>query len=84
MGGEALTSLLEAFCTAHHAFEQAGGDLNKMVPRQRALLRLMPQKPMPGLGRYDWLLTVTDFISGMTDSYALRQFQRLRGLQDRS
>ena len=29
----------------------------------------------------DWLLSVTDFISGMTDTYALSQFQRLRGLQ---
>lgn len=84
MGGEVLTSLLDAFCSAHHAYEIAGGDLKAMAPRQRALLRLMPQKPKPGLGRYDWLLTVTDFISGMTDSYALRQFQRLRGLQDRS
>src|SRR5690606_14931532 len=81
MGGEILTSLLEAFCDAHLALERAGGDLKQLAPRQRALLRLMPQKPRPAASRYEWLLSVTDFISGMTDSYALKQFQRLRGLQ---
>lgn len=81
MGGEILTSLLEAFCSAHLAFEQSDGRLNAMAPRQKALLRLMPQPPKVEASRYEWLLSVTDFISGMTDSYALKQFQRLRGLQ---
>lgn len=81
MGGEILTSLLEAFCSAHLAWEKAGGRLQDLAPRQRALLRLMPQPPRAGADRYQWILTVTDFISGMTDSYALKQFQRLRGLQ---
>lgn len=81
MGGEILTSLLDAFCFAHLAFEKSGGRLDSLAPRQKALLRLMPQPPQAGIGRYEWLLTVTDFISGMTDSYALKQFQRLRGLQ---
>lgn len=81
MGGEILASLLDAFCDAHLALEQAGGRGEELAPRQRALLRLMPQEPQPGAARYDWLLSVTDFISGMTDSYALKQFQRLRGLQ---
>src|SRR3546814_174680 len=81
MGGEILTSLLEAFCGAHAALEQAGNDPEALAPRQRALLRLMPQVPQAGVDRYEWLLSITDFISGMTDSYALKQFQRLRGLQ---
>jgi len=81
MGGEILVSLLEAFCAAHAAFEQAGGDTDRMAPRQRALLRLMPRPPDPAASRYAWLLDVTDHVSGMTDSYALKQFQRLRGLQ---
>ncbi len=81
MGGEILASLLEAFCAAHAALERAGGDLKALAPRQRALLRLMPHAPKAGAGRYEWLLSITDFVSGMTDSYALKQFQRLRGLQ---
>lgn len=81
MGGEILTSLLAAFCDAHHALELAGGDTVSLAPRQRALLRLMPLPPRGDATRYDWLLSVTDFISGMTDTYALSQFQRLRGLQ---
>lgn len=80
IGGEILVSLLAAFCAAHAAFEQAGGQVEQMVPRDRALLRLMPQPPQPDAGRYQWLLTVTDYVSGMTDSYALAQFQHLRGL----
>jgi len=80
IGGEILVSLLAAFCAAHAAFEQAGGRVEQMVPRDRALLRLMPQPPQPDAGRYQWLLTVTDYVSGMTDSYALAQFQHLRGL----
>ncbi|MEK9969304.1 MAG: hypothetical protein VW600_09215, partial [Ferrovibrio sp.] len=81
MGGEILVSLLAAFSEAHHALELAGGNAVSLAPRQRALLRLMPQPPRGDATRYDWLLSVTDFISGMTDSYALTQFQRLRGLQ---
>ncbi len=80
MGGEILTSLLAAFCDAHLALEKAG-DIVAISPRQHALLRLMPRLPDPVADRYDWLLSVTDFVSGMTDSYALKQFQRLRGLQ---
>ncbi len=81
MGGEILLSLLSAFAAAHHALERAGGDAAQLAPRDRALLRLMPQQPAQAERRYDWLLSVTDFVSGMTDSYALKQFQRLRGLQ---
>ncbi|MFN4276257.1 MAG: deoxyguanosinetriphosphate triphosphohydrolase [Ferrovibrio sp.] len=80
MGGEILTSLLAAFCDAHLALEKTR-DMSAISPRQHALLRLMPRLPPPAAGRYDWLLSVTDFVSGMTDSYALKQFQRLRGLQ---
>src|SRR3546814_14789 len=74
------TCALPICCDAHLALERAGSQTD-VAPRQRALLRLMPQAPVPGAPRYDWLLSVTDFISGMTDSYALKQFQRLRGLQ---
>lgn len=80
MGGEILTSLLAAFCDAHLALEKTR-DMSTISPRQHALLRLMPRLPQPGADRYEWLLSVTDFVSGMTDSYALKQFQRLRGLQ---
>lgn len=80
MGGEILASLLQAFCDAHLALEQAGGGAAALAPRHHALLQLMPVPPVAARPRYEWLLDVTDFISGMTDSYALRQFQRLRGL----
>lgn len=37
-------------------------------------------RPEPGESRYRRLLRVVDYVSGMTDSYALAQFSRLRGL----
>jgi dGTPase len=80
MGGEILITLLSAFAAAHFALEQQGSEAG-LAPRHRALLRLMPLRPDAAAPRYHWLLSVTDFVSGMTDSYALKQFQRLRGLQ---
>ncbi len=48
--------------------------------RDMAVLTLMPDPPPPHAPRYHWLLAVTDYVSGMTDSYALSQFRRLREL----
>src|SRR3546814_15323554 len=52
MGGEVLTSLLDAFCDAHLALERAGSQAD-VAPRQRALLPLLPQAPAPGAPRSD-------------------------------
>ena len=78
-GGEILTSLLAAFAGALQERETAGG-LAGVSPRARALLNLLPDAETIPLTRYEWLLAVTDFVSGMTDSYALTQFRRLKGL----
>ena len=37
----------------------------------------LPDPPKPGEDRYKRLLRVVDYVSGMTDSYALTQFRRL-------
>jgi dGTPase len=77
-GGEILTELLAAFSEAFLEREQsAGGPLS---PRSAALIRLFPDPPPPDAPRAAWLLQVTDFVSGMTDTYALTQFRRLKGL----
>lgn len=75
-GTEILTALLAAFANALLERESAA---NRVSPRTEALLRLLPDLPPATEDRYHWLLRVTDFVSGMTDSYALTQFRRLKG-----
>ena len=44
-------------------------------------MHLLPDGPAQGaVDRYEGLLRVTDYVSGMTDSYALATFRRLKGL----
>jgi dGTPase len=50
-------------------------------PRDSRLLQLVPQL----VGReedtvYEKILRVTDYVSGMTDQFAIRMFRRLKGI----
>lgn len=73
-------------------FEILGGLLDKIVPAlvkdpadrsdaEAKLLQLLPSQYKKGGSRYERLLAATDYLSGMTDSYALRLFRRLRGIE---
>ncbi len=73
-------------------FEILGGLLAKFVPallapageRTRAhqkLVQIVPKQYAAGATDYERLLGVTDFISGMTDSFALTLFRRLNGIE---
>jgi dGTPase len=73
-------------------FEILGGLLGKFVPalltpegeRTRAhkkLLQIVPKQFAAGTTDYERLLGVTDYISGMTDSFALTLFRRLNGIE---
>ena len=77
-GSEILITLLASFAGAF-AEREASSD-RPPSPRAMALLRLVPG-PLPGAeARYAWLLRLVDFVSGMTDGYALAMFRRIRGL----
>lgn len=41
----------------------------------------VPNKTIETMSLYDKLLLITDFVSGMTDSYAVDLYQRLRGVK---
>lgn len=73
-------------------FEILGGLLGKFVPallspeseRSKAhkkLVQIVPRQFTTGATDYERLLGVTDFISGMTDSFALTLFRRLHGIE---
>jgi dGTPase len=50
--------------------------------RAAARLELFPElEPREGLSRYEALRRVTDYVSGMTDSFALSTYRRLKGME---
>lgn len=76
-GVEILETLLSAAAEAMLQTERG----QSLSPRSEALLHLLPERPPPGpVERYQSLLRVTDYVSGMTDSYALATFRRVKGL----
>jgi dGTPase len=77
-GGEVIVTLLEAFARAIEDCAQAGSG-KPLAPKHEILIRLLPV-PVKFEDPYVRMLQVTDFVSGMTDSYALNQFRRLKGL----
>jgi dGTPase len=78
-GAEVISGLLETFV---EALEVEAGQRRGGAWRARTLRRLMPGALVPAqeLNAYARLLQATDFVSGMTDSFALALFQRIRGI----
>ncbi|WP_426102416.1 dGTP triphosphohydrolase [Massilia sp. TSP1-1-2] len=73
-------------------FDILGGLLTKFVPAlltpenmrtkaHKKLVQIMPLQFATGATDYERLLGVTDYISGMTDSFALTLFRRLNGME---
>ena len=73
-------------------FEILGGLLAKFVPAlvlepeqrssaHRKIVQIIPVQFTTGATRYERLLGATDYVSGMTDSFALTLFRRLNGIE---
>ncbi|QYF94110.1 deoxyguanosinetriphosphate triphosphohydrolase [Massilia sp. PAMC28688] len=73
-------------------FEILGGLLAKFVPAlvqepalrssaHRKIVQIVPAQFAAGATRYQRLLGATDYVSGMTDSFALTLFRRLNGIE---
>ncbi|RQT24080.1 deoxyguanosinetriphosphate triphosphohydrolase [Burkholderia contaminans] len=78
-GFEVISGLLSAFVMAMDDFSVNGRQCNV---RSRTLLRLMPINvdEISEWDAYTLAAHTTDFISGMTDSYAVSLYQRIRGI----
>jgi len=76
-GFEVIGGLLEVFLKAVQA-ETQGGGIGKV--RSRTMLGLLPQRIDSKLTSYQKVLAVTDYVSGMTDSFAVELYQRIRGI----
>jgi dGTPase len=82
-GYKTIGGLLDMFCDAALS--------EKPTRPQSTLLKLLPDDSFdrPGvpkgtrlaLSRYERILAVTDFVSGMTDSYAVELYQKLSGIR---
>jgi dGTPase len=73
-------------------FGVLGGLLDRIVPalvrddkarspQDEKVRQLIPTQFRAGSTKYDKLLAATDFISGMTDSFAVTLFRRLSGIE---
>jgi len=78
-GFEVIGGLLEAFVAAINAKATKSGTGKG---RTRTLLSLMPKSrvELERLNTYERTLLATDFVSGMTDSFAVELYQRIRGI----
>jgi dGTPase len=79
-GYEVLGGLLDTFINA--ANEAAEG---KASFKNKNLLKLIPNQFLQNNGKphedlYTRLLNITDFVSGMTDTYAVSLFRKIRGI----
>jgi len=73
-------------------FEVLGGLLGRVVPAivkqggmqtaaEKKVLELVPLQFMAGATTYERLLGAADFVSGMTDSFALTLYRRFLGIE---
>jgi len=80
-GFEVLGGLLSLFTAA----VDAGAGSRRMTTRERMLLKLLPEQFLAHGGQADAnpyvrLLQVADFVAGMTDSYAVDLYRKLKGI----
>lgn len=78
-GFEVIGGLLDCFVDA---IEVSAASKGTRAARARSVLGLLPggQRAIDGLSPYKRLLAATDFVAGMTDSYAVELYQRVRGI----
>ena len=81
-GFEVLGGLLEAFMTTVTDIAEHGSHASS---KSRMLIHLIPEQftspgRRPNPDPYRRVLAITDFVSGMTDSYAVTLFKKLTGM----
>ncbi len=79
-GFEVLGGLLYVFINAVNEFAE-----EKISPKNRTIIKLLPKQFLGDDGKpdediYTRLLKITDFVSGMTDSYAVSIYRRIKGI----
>jgi dGTPase len=81
-GFQVISELLERFIPIVDDVAQHG---LKATPRSQMMIRLIPEQfigpnAVPAKDDYTRLLRLTDFVSGMTDSYAVSLYKKVTGI----
>jgi dGTPase len=79
-GAEIIGGLLDIFSEVVTDLTNADFDRSKLSARSQRLARLMDISLGPVEDSYRALLCVTDFVSGMTDRYAVETYRTLKGI----
>lgn len=74
-GFEVLGGLLEKIVPA------LVGDEKSMTPAEKKIRQIIPMQFSKSESRYEQLLCATDFVSGMTDTYAVTLYRRMLGIE---
>ena len=79
-GFEVIDHLIEGFSTAMYSYY-----FDEPLPKHKSTLRLLPEEYLVQLEEvssvYDSLQIIIDFISGLTDSHAVRLYKTIKGYQ---
>jgi len=80
IGGFAVVrGLLEVYTEALLAWERVEHDIDRLPYLHQRTLRLLPEGVRAARRRYDWLLRLLDYVTGMTNRFAVAQHRTLRG-----
>jgi dGTPase len=79
-GFAALRGLLQFYTEAILALERVGYDMERLPYLYRRAILTLPAGEAVPRRRYEWLLWITDHVSGMTDRFAVAQYKTIRGI----
>ena len=79
-GSEIISGLLDTFAEVVTDLANNDFDRSKLSGRSQRLARLMDGSLGPATNAYQALLYVTDFVSGMTDRFAVETYRTLKGI----
>ncbi|WP_417832648.1 deoxyguanosinetriphosphate triphosphohydrolase [Terasakiella sp.] len=77
---EVLGFLLDVFCRAMLDFEKCGGDIKRMSAKHKHVIQLLEYPFVFKDDRYEHLMQVSDFVSGLSDRAAVNMFKVLKGI----
>lgn len=81
-GFNVVAELLDTFIHAVNDYHTFGAKLKKERPYSDKLIRLFPKQFLTGSeDQYLRILRVCEFVAGMTDTYAVSLFRRIKGIE---
>ncbi len=82
-GFSVVAELLDVFITAVSDHHEHGKDLRKKRPLSDKVIKLFPKQflQQDGADPYLSILRVCEFVAGMTDTYAVSLYRRLKGIE---